>query len=130
MKITQVSAGIIIDKNRVLLTRRAPKEAFAGGWEFPGGKLEAGETPQKCLTRELKEELAIDIAVGNFCMEVLHHYDTISVCLLSYYCTITKGHVSISVHDKYVWAPIDALLSYDLLPADVPIAKKIQEDML
>lgn len=130
MKVVQVSAGIVLDGSKVLLTRRAPEENFAGRWEFPGGKLEFGETPQVCLARELKEELDIDVAVGGFCTEVLHHYETISVRLLAYYCTILSGQLSMSVHDQYAWIPINELLNYPLLPADVPIAKKVQEDKL
>lgn len=128
MKTIKVTAGVITDSDKVLITRRAPKENFAGGWEFPGGKIEVNETPQECLVRELKEELNIDVSIGNFCDEVTHDYGTININLIAFYCTIVKGDISISVHDKYKWIKINDLLKYDLLPADVPIAKKVMED--
>jgi len=126
----RVTAGIIMDNGKVLITRRAPKENFAGGWEFPGGKVEINETPRECLVRELKEELNIDVSVGEFCTEVYHDYSNISIKLMAYYCTITHGEIQTSVHDKYKWVKIKDLLKYDLLPADIPIAKKIMEGYL
>ncbi|MEB9895596.1 (deoxy)nucleoside triphosphate pyrophosphohydrolase, partial [Bacillus cereus] len=128
LKTIKVSAGVIIDKDKVLITRRASKENFAGGWEFPGGKLESCETPQECVARELKEELNIDVAVGDFCTEVTHNYEAFSVNLIAYYCTMVKGEISLSVLDGYKWIKIKDLLEYDLLPADVPIAEKVVED--
>ena len=128
MDLIKVTAGVIIDRDKVLITRRAPKENFAGGWEIPGGKIEENETPEESLVRELKEELDITVYVGEFCAEVTHKYDNININLLAYYCTIVKGDISITVHDKYKWIRIKDLLKYDLLPADVPIAKKVIED--
>lgn len=130
MKRIKVTAGIIIDNDKVLITRRAPKESFAGGWEFPGGKLEAGEDPRECLARELIEELDIDVAVGDLCSRVDHDYDNISISLIAYYCTIVKGDIKISVHDRFKWIKIGDLLDYDLLPADIPIAKKVIKDII
>ena len=128
MEIVKVSAGVIIDKDKVLITRRAPKENYGGGWEFPGGKIEGDETQEECLLRELKEELNIQVIVGKRCSEVTHDYGTIRINLIAYYCTITDGEISISVHDKFKWIKINDLLQYDLLPADIPIAKKVMED--
>lgn len=128
MEIVKVSAGVIIDKDKVLITRRAPKENYAGGWEFPGGKIEGDETQEECLLRELKEELNIQVIVRERCSEVTHNYGTIRINLIAYYCTITDGEISISVHDKFKWIKINDLLQYDLLPADIPIAKKVMED--
>lgn len=128
MKIIKVTAGVITDNDKVLITRRAPKENFAGGWEFPGGKIEINETPQACLARELKEELNIAVSVGKFCTEVAHDYGNMNINLIAYYCTIVDGKIQISVHDKYKWVKINDLLKYDLLPADVPIAKKVMEE--
>lgn len=82
----KVVAGVIIKNNKVLITRRAPKENFGGGWEFPGGKIEANETPEECLARELKEELNVNISDGKLCTEVYHIYNDISICLIAYYC--------------------------------------------
>lgn len=125
MKTIKVTAGVIIHSGKVLITRRAPKENFAGGWEFPGGKIEANESPQECLARELKEELNITVSVDKFCTEVNHNYGNMNINLIAYYCTIVDGEIQISVHDKYKWVKINDLLKYDLLPADIPIAKKV-----
>jgi len=124
----KVTAGVIVDGDVVLITRRAPKENFAGGWEFPGGKVEVGETPEDCLVRELKEELNITVSVSKFCTEVTHSYANIHINLLAYYCIITDGSIQVSVHDRYKWVRINDLLKYDLLPADIYIAKKVMED--
>jgi 8-oxo-dGTP diphosphatase len=128
VKIIKVTAGVIADNDKVLITRRAPKENFAGGWEFPGGKIEVNETPQDCLVRELKEELNIDVSIGKFCTEVTHDYGNMNINLIAYYCIIVNGKIQVSVHDKYNWVKINDLLKYDLLPADVPIAKKVMEE--
>lgn len=128
MKKIKVSAGIVIDDNKVLLTRRAPREKHGGGWEFPGGKIELGETPQECLARELKEELNIEVSVGEHCKTVFHDYGDIIVELIAFYCEVSNGHPIMSVHDRYVWICTQDLLQYDLLPADIPIAHKVQKD--
>ena len=128
MNTIKVTAGVIIAKDKVLITRRAPKENLAGGWEFPGGKIEENETPEESLARELKEELNITVSVGDFCTEVIHDYDDMCIDLLAYYCTILSGNISITVHDKFKWVKIKDLLKYGLLPADVPIAQKVIED--
>ena len=128
MKTIQVIAGVINDIDKVLITRRAPQEHFAGSWEFPGGKIENNETQQECLKRELKEELNIDVAVGKLCTEVIHDYGDVNINLIVYYCTIVEGEISISVHDRYKWVRINDLLEYKLLPADIPVAKKVMED--
>lgn len=130
MKRIKVAAGVIKDKDKVLITRRAPKENFAGGWEFPGGKIEGNETPQDCLTRELKEELNINVSIDKFCTETTHDYGNIHVHLIAFYCTIVGGEIRVSVHDKYKWIKINDLLKYDLLSADIPIAKKVMEEYL
>lgn len=117
-----------MDGDKVLITRRAPNQSFAGGWEFPGGKVEPDETERTCLTRELKEELNIDVCVEDLCAEVMHDYGSFTIDLIAYYCTISNGEITISVHDKYRWVKINELLDYELLPADVAIAKAVQED--
>jgi 8-oxo-dGTP diphosphatase len=128
VKRIKVTAGIIKDNDKVLITRRVSKENFAGGWEFPGGKIEINETPQACLARELKEELNIAVSIGEFCTEVIHDYGNMNINLIAYYCTIIDGEIQVSVHDKYQWVKINDLLKYDLLPADIPIAKKVMEE--
>ena len=128
VKTIQVAAGIIIHDDKILITRRAPKENFAGRWEFPGGKIEPNEMPEDCLVMEIKEELNIDVLVDRFCAEITYDYGNLIVHLMTYYCRIIGGEIHISVHDAYKWADVKDLLKYDFLPADVPIIKKVMEE--
>lgn len=123
-----VTAGVIIENDKVLITKRAPQKDFTGGWEFPGGKIEVDETPEECLSRELKEELNIDVSVDSFCTEVDYDYTNKAIKLIAYYCKIIGGSIRLSVHDNYKWVEISDLLNYDLLPPDIIIAKKVMED--
>ena len=125
MKNIKVTAAIIVDKEKVLITRRAPGEKYSGGWEFPGGKIKENESEQECLRRELKEELDIEVDVGEFFMEHIHDYEEFTVTLRAYYCIVVSGVVGLSVHDRYEWTEISRLLDYNLLPADIPIAKEL-----
>jgi 8-oxo-dGTP diphosphatase len=122
-----VSAAIIILEDKVLLTRRAPGEKHAGGWEFPGGKVEAGESPETCLHRELLEELEIETTIGEKLTENIHTYETCAIRLLAYRATILSGELCLHVHDEYRWVRISDLMHYQLLPADKPIAEFLQE---
>ena len=122
-----VTAAIIIENNKVLLTRRAPGEKHAGWWEFPGGKVEPGEPPENCLRRELREELEIDAAIGKKLIENIHRYDTGAIRLMAYHATILSGTPCLHVHDEYQWVDVSDLNQYQLLPADVPIAEYLQE---
>ena len=123
-----VAIAVIVRDGRILICQRPANTTLGGLWEFPGGKIEAGETPEECLARELKEELNIEVLVGEFCTEVTHAYGNKHINLKAYYCTIVGGEIKVSVHDKYKWVRLMDLLGYDLLPADVPIARKVMED--
>lgn len=80
------------------------------------------------FSQRAERELNIDVNVGKFCTEVIHDYENISIDLMAYYCSIAGGSIRLSVHDKYKWVKINDLLNYDLLQADVKIAKKVLED--
>lgn len=122
-----VTAAVMISEGKVFIARRAPGENAAGGWEFPGGKLEAGETPRECLRRELYEEFGIDSEIGEFVAESIYEYPRGCIRLLAYKAEITGGEIRLSVHDAYRWVPINELPEYGLLPADIPIADKLME---
>lgn len=122
-----VTAAIIIQDDKILITRRAPGQNLAGKWEFPGGKIEPGETPEICLARELEEELAITVLVGERFGESIYEYDRGTIRLLAYRAEILGGDIALSVHDSYSWESFSDLDRYDFAPADIPLVRKLQE---
>ncbi len=118
-----VSAAIIIENSKVLLTRRSLGESLAGFWEFPGGKQEHNETITECLKREIKEELNLEVECANILTESIYQYPGGKIKLIAISTMIMAGEIKLSVHDKYQWVPIKEILGYKLAPADVPIAQ-------
>ena len=101
MSCEKVVTAAIIQRNRsVLLARRSSDERLAGFWEFPGGKVENGESPEECLARELREELGIGVKVGAKCVESLHRYDHGSFRIVAYFVEWLAGDPHPSVHDR------------------------------
>ncbi|MCB9734057.1 MAG: NUDIX domain-containing protein [Deltaproteobacteria bacterium] len=123
----RVTAAIIRDgEGRVLLARRRPERRQGGRWEFPGGKIEPGETPEACLLRELEEELGLTGGVVGSCVATSVHDDGRgAVELLAYEVRGARGEIVLVDHDAVVWARPDELLGYDMPEADVPIARAI-----
>lgn len=117
-QIRVVAAVITRADGAVLLARRAPGRAHAGLWEFPGGKLEPGESPEACLARELREEFGVEAAIGPY----LATGAAGPIELLGYRARIVAGEPGLSDHDALAWvAPAD-LAAYPMPPADLPIA--------
>lgn len=127
-----VSAAIILDKGKILLTRRAPGENLEGYWEFPGGKQEKSETIFECLEREILEELNLICKAKKIFTESVYHYVGGAIKLIAVIADIINGDICLSVHDLYEWVSIDDLMIYKLAPADIPIANLIisQKDCL
>ncbi|MDE2292880.1 MAG: 16S rRNA (cytosine(1402)-N(4))-methyltransferase RsmH, partial [Elusimicrobia bacterium] len=121
----RVAAGVLLRSGSVLLCRRGPDGRHPGMWEFPGGRLEPGETPQEALRRELKEELCVDAEVGDELERRTHAYDDLTVELTAFMVLRFTGKPKATVHDQLAWVPAKDLLSYDLLPADLPIAQAL-----
>jgi 8-oxo-dGTP diphosphatase len=121
----KVTAAIIMQNGKILLTRRGPSEKLAGYWEFPGGKVEQGESLQECLKRELYEELGIETYISDVISESEYHYDHGSFRMFGLMADILSGELTLHVHDQYDWSKVEDLLSYNLAPADVPIAEKV-----
>ena len=120
-----VTAAIITRGNEVLLTRRGPTEKLAGYWEFPGGKLEDGESLADCLRRELNEELGVDANVGEVMAESEYHYEHGSFLLVGMYANLLSDQFKLTVHDLAEWVPIVDITNYQLAPADIPIANEV-----
>ena len=123
-----VTAAIIQREGKILAARRKPGAHMAGFWEFPGGKIEPGESPEECLRRELKEELSIDAAIGSFFEESCYDYGTKQVRLLCYYAEYLSGTFSLSDHDEIKWLPVGQLLQLNWAPADIPVVKKLVKE--
>ena len=115
-----VTAAIIKKESDILIARRAAKKHLAGYWEFPGGKIEEGETPQECLKRELEEELGIVVNVGEFFMENCHHYGGKIIHLKAYLCEHVSGDIILNDHDQFEWVDKSEFGNYKFAPADIP----------
>ena len=123
----EVTAGIIIDNNKMLIAQRGANEKLAGKWEFPGGKIELDETPQECLKREIKEELEVDIEVGDYLGESIYTYPNGEIKLIAYFATVVDGDIKLSVHDKIEWITIGEIDEYDFAAADIYFVEKLKE---
>lgn len=120
-----VTAAIIVDNGRVMITRRREGEKLAGSWEFPGGKVESGETLQSCLARELKEELGLDAEIGAVLAESDYEYEHGAIRLIALRAHILNGTPALTVHDKLEWVRPEDLLGFPMAAADIPIAKRL-----
>jgi 8-oxo-dGTP diphosphatase len=130
MKSIVVSAGIVVERGRVLLTQRKSGSHLAGAWEFPGGKVEGGEDPRDALARELREELGIDTTVGEIVDVTFHRYDDAdkAVLLLFFEATRTASSPEPAALDvaDFQWAGADALDPALFPAADVAILGKVR----
>ena len=121
-----VAAAVVIREGRVLLTRRAEGQHLAGMWEFPGGKLEEGESPEEALARECREECGIDVDVGEI-LDVTHHrFPEKDVLLLFYRCALRGGEVRHLEVADHAWVAPAELDRYPLPPADDRVVARIQ----
>jgi 8-oxo-dGTP diphosphatase len=120
-----VTAAIILKEGKILLAQRLPTDRNPGLWEFPGGKIEPGETPEVCLKRELEEEFGIIADISNLFAQSDYRYNHIFIRLLAYNVTHWDGDFQLHSHAAIVWVLPEELLKYPLSPADIPIAQKI-----
>ncbi len=121
----EVTAAIIELDGLVLIAQRLPAGRHPGSWEFPGGKIEPGETPEQCLAREMAEEMGVGIEVGELLARARHAYPDIMVELLAFRCSIVAGGPEDLGCAAHRWVRPGALASFDLLPPDVLLALAI-----
>jgi 8-oxo-dGTP diphosphatase len=127
LSLIRVVAAVITDnEGRVLACRRAPHKSLAGMWEFPGGKVEPGESDEEALVREIYEELSVDIRVGELAGTSIEKAGELAIELVAYFVKLVAGTVvSSSDHDQLQWVSLDALDSVDWAPADIPLLANI-----
>ncbi len=125
MKTIEVVAAIITHNGRVFATQRGYGE-FKDGWEFPGGKMEPGETPQQALVREIQEELDTEIEVGELVETVEYDYPGFHLTMHCFLCTIRSGDLVLKEHEAARWLTREELDDVDWLPADVKVVEKLR----
>jgi len=118
----KVAGGILMKNGKILLARRGYGK-MAGKWEFPGGKLEPGETPQECLKRELHEEMGITATTGSVLMDYTHDYGEILIHMYFVNVESYEGEIQLRDHDAVEWVLPSGMTKYDLLPGDVRFAE-------
>lgn len=130
MKTIRVVAAVIKDVNEnnepiIFATQRGYGE-FKGGWEFPGGKIEAGETPKEALKREIMEELDTEISVGELIDAIEYDYPEFHLSMDCFWCEMVSGGLVLKEHEAAKWLDKEMLYSVDWLPADVRLIEKIK----
>lgn len=132
MKTVKVVAAVICDslkeKSQIFATARGHGE-FKGKWEFPGGKVEAGETPQQALVREIKEELETDIKVGDLIDTIEYDYPTFHLSMDCFWCEVMEGELELLEAESARWLTKETLYEVQWLPADITLISKIEKTM-
>ena len=125
LKKVEVVAAVIRDKDKIFATQRGYGE-FKDGWEFPGGKMEPGETPQQALVREIKEELDTEIEVQELIDTVEYDYPTFHLTMHCFWARIKEGNLILKEHEAAKWLTRDTLNTVDWLPADEGLIEQLK----
>lgn len=125
LKVVNVVAAVIVEGGKVFATQRGYGE-FKDGWEFPGGKIEPGESPQQALVREIKEELDTEVSVHELIDTVEYDYPSFHLSMRCYRCTIVRGNLHLVEHEAARWLSSDELKDVAWLPADLDIIPHIK----
>ena len=121
----QVVAAIICKDREIFATQRG-YGVYKDWWEFPGGKIETGETPEQALAREIREELAVEITVGDRLTEVEYDYPEFHLSMACYWCSVEKGHLTLLEHEAARWLQLRDLRQVKWLPADIQVLEAIE----
>lgn len=128
MKTIRVTAAVIRKDDRVFATARGYGD-YKGGWEFPGGKIEPGETPREALAREIREELDTDILVGDLIETIEYDYPSFHLSMDCFWCSIRSGSLTLREAEAARWLTADSLDSVNWLPADRSLIGKIRQGL-
>lgn len=128
MKTVRVVAAVIRKDDKIFATQRGYGE-FKDGWEFPGGKIEDGETPEQALAREIKEELDTEIQVGKLIDTIEYDYPKFHLSMDCFWCEIMQGGLELKEHEAARWLSKEELYSVDWLPADVGVVERVKEEL-
>lgn len=126
----RVVAALIRDQGRVLLTQRKPGRHLGLSWEFPGGKVELGETDDEALRRELREELGVTVVVGSMCFETRHSYGSREMHLLVYRCRLVEGEPRALDVNAVEWVEETRVQEREFLPADLPLVHGLANGLI
>lgn len=129
MKTYHVVAAIIRQNDKILATQRGYGD-HKGGWEFPGGKIEHGETPEQALVREIEEELDMTVRVERHVVDVAYNYPQFHLEMRCFLCSIKKGAPHLLEHEAAEWLAADKIDSVDWLPADVLVVEALKEQSI
>ena len=125
MKTIRVVAAVIRSEDKIFATARGYGE-FKGQWEFPGGKIESGETPQEALVREIQEELDVKIEIGDLIDTIEYDYSSFHLSMDCFWCNVTEGEITLKEAEDARWLSKDELYSVDWLPADMELIEKLE----
>lgn len=125
MKTIRVVAAVIRSEDKIFATARGYGE-FKGQWEFPGGKIEPGKTPQEALVREIQEELDVKIEVGDLIDTIEYDYPSFHLSMDCFWCNVTGGEIKLKEAEDARWLSKDELYSVDWLPADMELIEKLE----
>lgn len=128
MKQIKVVAAIIKNEDKILATKRGYGE-FINMWEFPGGKIELGETKEQALVREIKEELNIEISVDKFALDIEYQYPNFYLFMSCFMCSIKEGSIELLEHNDGKWITKEELNTLNWLPADIDAVNYLKENM-
>ncbi|RNB53895.1 8-oxo-dGTP diphosphatase MutT [Brevibacillus gelatini] len=127
-KVDVVGAVITNEEGKILCALRSQQMSLPGMWEFPGGKIEQGETPEETLVREIEEELGCKIKVGEFITDDVYEYPTVAVRLITYFAKVISGTPVPKEHEKLEWVGHEDLMKLEWAPADLPTIRKLRKE--
>jgi len=121
----QVTAAILINDGLIFIAKRKADDSSGEKWEFPGGTIEDGESPEDCLKREMEEEFEMGVSIGEYLGESIYLYDHGWIRLLAYRAYWESGNIVAKVHEDYQWVSKGELSNYLFAPADIPFVEKL-----